>query len=99
MMAGEYRTPADDRFTLEGDHRRPFRSGNKLTTVIESRENIALNPTTSYQRLLVHRCSAYYKLTPESDPASKGIIVISTIESRMYVRHVVKPREPPITLS
>ncbi|KAF9461216.1 hypothetical protein BDZ94DRAFT_1221785 [Collybia nuda] len=52
----------------------------------ESRENIALNPTTSYQRLLVHRCSAYYKLIPESDPASKGIIVISTIESRIPSR-------------
>ena len=45
-----------------------------------------MNPTTSYQRLLVHRCSAYYRLAPESDPTSKGISVYPTADSKMYVR-------------
>jgi len=44
-----------------------------------------VNPTTSYQRLLVHRCSAYYRLGPENDPTSKGITVYPTTDSKMYV--------------
>lgn len=44
-----------------------------------------LTPATSYQRLLVHRCSAYYKLSPETDPVTKTIVVYYRAESRMYV--------------
>ena len=44
-----------------------------------------MSPATSYQRLLVHRCSAYYRLTPESDPTTKCLFVLATSESRMYV--------------
>jgi len=42
-------------------------------------------PATSYQRLLVHRCSAYYKLAPETEPISKTISVLPTLDSRMFV--------------
>lgn len=47
------------------------------------RSRVELTPTTSYQRLLVHRCSAYYKLVPENEPGSKGISVVAVSESRM----------------
>jgi len=47
------------------------------------RQRIELTPTTSYQRLLVHRCSAYYKLTPEIDNMNKTIYISSTVASRM----------------
>lgn len=46
-------------------------------------ERIDLNPTTSYQRLLVHRCSAYYKLVPEADTVTKSIFVYYRTDSRM----------------
>ena len=50
------------------------------------RQRVELTPATSYQRLLVHRCSAYYKLSPENDPLAKGtIFVLITQDSRMYV--------------
>lgn len=49
------------------------------------RQRAELTPATSYQRLLVHRCSAYYKLSPENDPLTKGtIFVLTTQDSRMY---------------
>lgn len=49
------------------------------------RISINLTPSTSYQRLLVHRCSAYYKLSPEADSVTKSIAVYFRSESRMYV--------------
>ncbi|KAF7770383.1 hypothetical protein Agabi119p4_6357 [Agaricus bisporus var. burnettii] len=59
--------------------------GEMLESLIneERRPRVELAPVTSYQRLLVHRCSAYYKLSPETDPMSKTIYVFSTSESRM----------------
>jgi len=64
---------------------------------------------TSYQRLLVHRCSAYYKVIPESDSGSKSIWVAYSIESRMYVRSTIillstfkpplSPHSPPKRIS
>jgi hypothetical protein len=42
-----------------------------------------LTPSTSYQRLLVHRCSAYYGLAPESEHGSKFIYVCNTVDSKM----------------
>ncbi|EJD41184.1 hypothetical protein AURDEDRAFT_169773 [Auricularia subglabra TFB-10046 SS5] len=32
---------------------------------------------TTYQRLLVHRCAAYYKLQPESDPNTKSLTAVA----------------------
>ncbi|KAG6821206.1 hypothetical protein H0H93_004027 [Arthromyces matolae] len=54
----------------------------------DHRNRIDLTPSTSYQRLLVHRCSAYYKLTPDNDPATKGIFVVATSESRIPTRRI-----------
>ncbi|KAG9012184.1 hypothetical protein FRB94_006552 [Tulasnella sp. JGI-2019a] len=48
----------------------------------------SFQPTSSYQRLLVHRCSAYYKLTPEAEQATKAIIVIVNLESRIPPRRI-----------
>ncbi|KDR80650.1 hypothetical protein GALMADRAFT_241006 [Galerina marginata CBS 339.88] len=56
--------------------------------IMERRTRVELTPATSYQRLLVHRCSAYYRLAPESDPVSKGIFVLSTPESRIPDRRI-----------
>ena len=53
-----------------------------------ARARADLSPATSYQRLLVHRCSAYYKLVPENDPITKGIFVLYTADSRMYVYYI-----------
>ncbi|TFK39872.1 hypothetical protein BDQ12DRAFT_681382 [Crucibulum laeve] len=56
--------------------------------ITERRLRIDLSPSTSYQRLLVHRCLAYYKLAPENDPLSKGIIVLPTVDSRIPARRI-----------
>ncbi|KAF9054506.1 hypothetical protein BJ165DRAFT_1399715 [Panaeolus papilionaceus] len=62
----------------------------------ESRPRVELSPNSSYHRLLVHRCSAYYKLVPESDPLTKGIAVVYTPESRIPDRRLCDliPPEP-----
>ncbi|KAF8817432.1 hypothetical protein BYT27DRAFT_6811343 [Phlegmacium glaucopus] len=54
----------------------------------ERRARVELSPATSYQRLLVHRCSAYYKLAPENDPMTKGILVLYTADSRIPERRI-----------
>lgn len=58
---------------------------SRATSLRVSRPRLDLNPATSYQRMLVHRCAAYYKLTPETDSTSKTIFVYHRAESRMYV--------------
>ena len=50
-----------------------------------NRSKFDLLPDTTYQRLLVHRCAAYYKLAPENEPLTRGISVCITAESRLYV--------------
>lgn len=42
---------------------------------------VDLQPASSYQRLLVHRCAAFYHLTQESSPNTVAVIV--TADSRM----------------
>lgn len=54
----------------------------------ERRTRIELTPATSYQRLLVHRCSAYHRLTIENDPSSKSITVLATSDSRIPARRL-----------
>ncbi|KAF9525337.1 hypothetical protein CPB83DRAFT_859653 [Crepidotus variabilis] len=54
----------------------------------ERRTRVELTPATSYQRLLVHRCSAYYKLQPESDPVTKALYVVPTSESKIPERRI-----------
>lgn len=65
----------------------------KLGEVMESliregRMRADTSPVTSYQRLLVHRCSAYYRLQPEADLTTKGISVRTTPESRIPPRRI-----------
>ncbi|KAJ8079525.1 hypothetical protein PM082_011112 [Marasmius tenuissimus] len=61
-----------------------------------NRNRIDLTPSTSYQRMLVHRCSAYYKLSPEADQITKIISVSSTDESRVPQKRIAElvPAEP-----
>ncbi|KAG8904934.1 hypothetical protein FRB99_000988 [Tulasnella sp. 403] len=49
-----------------------------------------LYPTSSYQRLLIHRCSAYHRLTPEVETANKAISIIATTESRIPSRRILE---------
>jgi hypothetical protein len=42
---------------------------------------VELQPASSYQRLLVHRCAEFYHLTQESNPSTVTVIVTS--DSRM----------------
>ncbi|PSS34104.1 hypothetical protein PHLCEN_2v1856 [Hermanssonia centrifuga] len=63
--------------------------GEMMESLInERRVRIELNPGTSYQRMLVHRCSAYYKLTPEADATTKNILVYYRAESRIPERRI-----------
>ncbi|KAF9643711.1 hypothetical protein BDM02DRAFT_3191297 [Thelephora ganbajun] len=65
--------------------------GEQMEALINERKTrIDLNPTTSYQRLLVHRCSAYYRLAPENDPTSKGITVYPTADSKIPPRRIAE---------
>ncbi|KIK96049.1 hypothetical protein PAXRUDRAFT_826398 [Paxillus rubicundulus Ve08.2h10] len=65
--------------------------GEQLESLINDRRpRIDLTPNTSYQRLLVHRCSAYYKLAPETDPITKVISVALTLESRVPARRIAE---------
>ncbi|KAF9475010.1 hypothetical protein BDN70DRAFT_841524 [Pholiota conissans] len=58
--------------------------------IMERRQRVELSPATSYQRLLVHRCSAYYRLAPEADPVTKGIFVMITAESCIPERRIAE---------
>ncbi|KAJ7117582.1 hypothetical protein C8R44DRAFT_983084 [Mycena epipterygia] len=64
-----------------------------------TRQRIDLSPATSYQRMLVHRCSAYYGLSPETDSLTKAISVLTTSESRIPARRLAElapqPAEAP----
>ncbi|KAJ7464582.1 hypothetical protein FB451DRAFT_1490090 [Mycena latifolia] len=60
-----------------------------------TRQRIDLSPATSYQRMLVHRCSAYYGLAPETDSLTKAISVLTTSESRIPPRRLADLAPPP----
>ncbi|KAH9839694.1 uncharacterized protein C8Q71DRAFT_743804 [Rhodofomes roseus] len=63
--------------------------GEQMEGLISERGmRITLSPSTTYQRMLVHRCSAYYKLQPEADTATKGIAVYYRTESRIPTRRI-----------
>ncbi|KAI9063998.1 hypothetical protein FKP32DRAFT_1591411 [Trametes sanguinea] len=63
--------------------------GEQMEALIKDRRvRIDLTPATSYQRLLVHRCSAYYKLSPETDPITKNIVVYCRADSRIPSRRI-----------
>ncbi|EGN96738.1 hypothetical protein SERLA73DRAFT_184898, partial [Serpula lacrymans var. lacrymans S7.3] len=54
----------------------------------DRRSRLELVPATSYQRLLVHRCSAYHRLQPDTDQLTKNITITATIESRIPSRRI-----------
>ncbi|EIN09561.1 hypothetical protein PUNSTDRAFT_85985 [Punctularia strigosozonata HHB-11173 SS5] len=54
----------------------------------EQQQRVEVQASTSYQRLLVHRCAAYYKCTPEADPVTKNLAIVKTIESRIPIRRL-----------
>ncbi|KAF8448994.1 hypothetical protein L210DRAFT_3439692 [Boletus edulis BED1] len=56
----------------------------------DRRPRIDLMPNTSYQRLLVHRCSTYYKLAPDTDPITKVINVLLAPDSRIPARRIAE---------
>ncbi|KAI0820311.1 hypothetical protein BC628DRAFT_1398324 [Trametes gibbosa] len=63
--------------------------GEQMEALIKDRRvKFDLTPSTSYQRLLVHRCSAYYKLAPETDPVTKNINIYYRSESRIPTRRI-----------
>jgi hypothetical protein len=49
------------------------------------RPRMDIQPASSYQRLLVHRCAAYYKFTPETESNSKVLYLTLTAESAVCV--------------
>ncbi|KIY71859.1 hypothetical protein CYLTODRAFT_368474 [Cylindrobasidium torrendii FP15055 ss-10] len=72
--------------------------GEQMETLIaERRTRLDLSPSTSYQRLLVHRCSAYYRLLPEPDPINKGISVSIVADSRIPPRRLADLVPPEST--
>ncbi|KAH9940827.1 uncharacterized protein BXZ73DRAFT_42375, partial [Epithele typhae] len=63
--------------------------GEQMEALIkERRVRIDLSPTTTYQRMLVRRCSAYYKLSLEPDGNSKTMVVYCRAESRIPARRI-----------
>ncbi|TFK51812.1 hypothetical protein OE88DRAFT_1658448 [Heliocybe sulcata] len=75
-----------------------LRLGEQMEGLIaEQKTQIDILPTTSYQKLLVHRCAGYYKLRPENDTNSKGLIIIRTVESKIPIRRLsdLVPAEAP----
>ncbi|KAF8216930.1 hypothetical protein K438DRAFT_1658440, partial [Mycena galopus ATCC 62051] len=62
----------------------------------QTRQRIDLSPATTYQRMLVHRCSAFYNLSPETDSVTKAISVVITQESRIPTRRLADIAPPPV---
>lgn len=63
--------------------------GESMETLINERKQprIELNPATSYQRMLVHKCAAYHRLTSESD-SSRAIYVSLRPDSAVPARRI-----------
>ncbi|KAF8555999.1 hypothetical protein OG21DRAFT_1460186 [Imleria badia] len=72
--------------------------GEQMESLINDRRpRIDLMPNTSYQRLLVHRCSTYYRLAPDTDSITKVISVLLTPDSRIPARRIAElvPAQSP----
>ncbi|KAF8576481.1 hypothetical protein K439DRAFT_1640488 [Ramaria rubella] len=88
------RSPKDRLFVLK--------LGESMESLIQDRyirNRAELTPASTYHKLLVHRCAAYYKLTPETESGSKGIAIVVTSESRIPSRRVadlVPPDDAPL---
>ncbi|KAF8513418.1 hypothetical protein BU17DRAFT_68792 [Hysterangium stoloniferum] len=77
------RSPKDRLFVLKLGE-------NMESLIIEKhiRTRYELTPASSYHKLLVHRCAAYYKLVPETESGSKSITLAVVSESRIPSRRV-----------
>ncbi|KAE9399567.1 hypothetical protein BT96DRAFT_688224 [Gymnopus androsaceus JB14] len=64
--------------------------------IMEKKPRADLTAATSYQRLLLHRCSAYYRLQIDVDPVSKGISAVVIAESCIPLQRLADlvPPEP-----
>ncbi|KAH7870421.1 uncharacterized protein C8R40DRAFT_647424 [Lentinula edodes] len=62
----------------------------------EKKVRADLTAASSYQRLLLHRCTAYYKLQVDVDPLTKSISALLIAESRIPLRRLADlvPPEP-----
>ncbi|KAI9440371.1 hypothetical protein H4582DRAFT_1456086 [Lactarius indigo] len=68
-----------------------LRVGGDMERLINERKGRVEIPTaTSYQRLLVHRCSSYYKVIPESDSGSRSIWISFSPESRIPPKRIAE---------
>ncbi|TFY79173.1 hypothetical protein EWM64_g4837 [Hericium alpestre] len=68
-----------------------LRVGELMENLISERKpRIEISPSTSYQKLLVHRCSAFYKVVLENDTISKSIIVYASEESKVPPRRIAE---------
>ncbi|KZT27919.1 hypothetical protein NEOLEDRAFT_1130422 [Neolentinus lepideus HHB14362 ss-1] len=66
-----------------------LRLGEQMESLItEQKTQIDVQPSTTYQKLLVHRCAGYYKLRPENDSVAKGLVIIRTFESKIPSRRL-----------
>ncbi|KAN0137007.1 hypothetical protein V8E53_005004 [Lactarius tabidus] len=66
-----------------------LRVGGDMERLINERKGRVEIPTaTSYQRLLVHRCSTYYRVIPESDSGSRSIWISFSLESRIPPKRI-----------
>ncbi|KAK7056400.1 hypothetical protein VNI00_002954 [Paramarasmius palmivorus] len=72
--------------------------GETMESMIHDRRNRVelAPPSTTYQRLLIHRCSAYYKLTADTDQLTKNISLVFSSECRIPERRIADlvPPEP-----
>ncbi|KAL1667104.1 hypothetical protein GGF50DRAFT_98608 [Schizophyllum commune] len=59
---------------------------------------LELSASSSYQRLLIHRCSAYYKVQPDHESGAKTIHVSLTPDSRIPGKRIAElvPAEPDV---
>ncbi|KIK61723.1 hypothetical protein GYMLUDRAFT_58773 [Collybiopsis luxurians FD-317 M1] len=71
--------------------------GETMEELINERKSrVSVTPATSYQRMLLHRCSAYYRLRIEVDSLTKEISAVVIAESRIPNRRLADlvPPEP-----
>ncbi|KAJ3775975.1 hypothetical protein FB446DRAFT_636890 [Lentinula raphanica] len=74
-----------------------LRLGELMEELIsEKRPRAELTAASSYQRLLLHRCCNYYKLTVSYDPITKGYSALLVTESQIPPRRLAElvPPEP-----
>ncbi|KAG8932840.1 hypothetical protein FRC01_012173 [Tulasnella sp. 417] len=94
---------ADAMENLINERRWNLEDDTALTTVVhhiysttKPNPRGTLGSSSTYHRMLIHRCCTYYKLTVEVDHATKSITMIATTESRIPSKRISElvPQEP-----